>query len=89
MKTISATTSPNGTDTTFNDYLWNDPILVDTIVKDDSVELVYRQMAKLQGYPFYEQDRVYKIICSCKDGQWHEERVEGVIVPKSDEHYIF
>lgn len=70
-------------------WQWNEPILVETIKRESSVELIYRQTSKLDIYPMFEPDRVFKIICSCKDGKWNEERVDGVIIPKSDEHYIF
>ena len=87
---ISAiSTDSNSTETVNLDYLWNDPYLIDTIVNEDSVELIYRQSCKFQMYPMSEPDKIFKIICSCQKGRWHKERVEGTIIPKSDEHYVF
>ncbi|MCP4984849.1 MAG: hypothetical protein GY928_01930 [Colwellia sp.] len=78
------------TTTTFNTFL--EPTIVDVIEKDNCIEFIYKEMSQCSfgGFLPETQDKVFKIIFSCKDGVWNKsERIYGEIVPERDEQYIF
>ena len=70
------------------------PCLIDTIVKQDSIELVYRR-DPLFSYTVSEHvaqpdPKIFKVIYSCKNKKWHQsERIEGSFVGVKDETYQF
>lgn len=69
---------------------YGEPQLIDTIVKDDSIELVYTE-TKLWSMSFGDvEKRVFKIIYSCKEGKWNKsDKIYGEIIPASEERYEF
>lgn len=72
---------------------WDIPSLIEVIETEDSIELVYKETSGLT-YTIYPpippEDRVFKIVFSCKDGKWHKsERIYGKIVPSTKESYTF
>lgn len=69
---------------------YGEPRLMDTIVKDDCIELVYTE-TKLWSMSFGDVDkRVFKIVYSCKEGKWNKsEKIYGEIIPASEEKYEF
>ncbi len=69
---------------------WSEPELVQTIVKNQSVELIYTQHTTIfidwQG-PSY---RCFKIIFSCIDGKWNQSKpIYGEIIPATKQTYEF
>ena len=65
-----------------------DSFLIDTIVKENSIELVYKEVSIWNGL----DNRIYKIVYSCLDGKWHKsDRIYGEIIPKQviEETYKF
>lgn len=81
----------NNTGTTATWRPWSDPSLVKTIVNEDSIELVYKQYSMVStGFHGDFPSRVYKVICSCKDGKWHKsDPIEGEIISAVEEGYQF
>lgn len=83
---ISVTsTEPYRTSYTVSLY---DSFLIDTIVKENSIELVYKEVSIWNGL----DKRVYKIVYSCLDGKWHKsDRIYGEIIPEQviEETYKF
>lgn len=66
------------------------PYLVDTIVKDDCIELIYKQMSNYSNNWGELPIIVFKIIYSCKDGKWDvSERIYGKIIKATKESYEF
>lgn len=90
---ISGTISPESyctscTDCTSCTVSLYDSFLIDTIVKENSIELVYKEVSIWNGL----DSRVYKIVYSCLDGKWHKsDRIYGEIIPKQviEETYKF
>ncbi len=84
-------TGCTGTTAGFNP--WSNPYLIDTIVNQDSIELIYRQDAQFSyttGQESHTDIKIFKIIYSCKKGKWHKsERIEGSYISASDETYEF
>lgn len=72
---------------------WNNPILIKTQEKGDTVELFYKQESLFTNlnYPVGPpKQRVFKIVYSCKEGKWHKsDRVYGKIIPAQKERYEF
>ena len=65
-----------------------DSFLIDTIVKENSIELVYKEVSIWNGL----DKRVYKIVYNCLDGKWHKsDRIYGEIIPEQviEETYKF
>lgn len=84
---ISGTISPESYYTSCTVSLY-DSFLIDTIVKENSIELVYKEVSIWNGL----DSRVYKIVYSCLDGKWHKsDRIYGEIIPKQviEETYKF
>jgi len=69
---------------------YSEPKLIETIVKDDCIELVYTE-TKLWSFVNGTIDkRVFKVIYSCKEGKWNKsEKIYGQIIPASEERYEF
>ena len=84
---ISGTISPESYCTSCTVSLY-DSFLIDTIVKENSIELVYKEVSIWNGL----DNRVYKIVYSCLDGKWYKsDRIYGEIIPKQviEETYKF
>ena len=84
---ISGTISPESYCTSCTISLY-DSFLIDTVVKENSIELVYKEVSIWNGL----DNRVYKIVYSCLDGKWHKsDRIYGEIIPKQviEETYKF
>lgn len=69
---------------------WSEPKLVETIIKSESVELIYTQYTTIfidwQG----SEHRCFKIIFSCIDGKWNKSKpIYGEIIPANRETYKF
>ena len=88
--TCSGYSTPEGSIYTSSTYVYTThgtPYIIDTIVKDDSIEVIYKQECYLTGNYL-----VYKIIYSCKDGKWHvSDKIYGKIIEERiiEEHYEF
>ena len=69
------------------------PIRIDVIENNNFIEFIYKETSNiaLAVYPPRPpEERVFKIIFSCKDGKWHKsERIYGQIVSEQAESYIF
>ena len=73
---------------------WSYPSLIDTIVRQESIELVYRQDENIIATTTFDFNppriKIFKVIYSCKKGKWHKsERIEGSYISASDETYEF
>lgn len=95
---MNVSTLPNGTITTtttsfYRSQEWSEPELMEVNETEESIELIYREksMNMLMTYPpKYQDDRIFKIIFSCKDGKWNKsERIYGKIIPAVEETYEF
>ena len=67
---------------------WSTPFRIDVIEKNNCIET---SQITLTVYPISKpQERVFKIIFSCKDGIWNKsDRIYGEIVEEQAESYIF
>lgn len=67
--------------------------LFQIVEKENSIELVYKQTSMFQSttYPSKPpEQRIFKIIFSCKDGVWHKSKpIFGKVVPAQEETYKF
>ena len=84
---ISGTISPESYCTSCSVDLY-DSFLIDTVVKENSIELVYKEVSIWNGL----DNKIYKIVYSCLDGKWHKsDRIYGEIIPKQviEETYKF
>lgn len=83
----------DGDSTTANYSEWGVPFLIDTIVNQDSIELVYRQDPNFTYTTLYgvqPEPEIFKVIYSCQKGKWHKsDKIEGEYVSASDESYSF
>ena len=80
------TLTPNGT-TSSTHNLYSTPELIDTIVKKDSIELIYkRQYMVSTGYGM-PRPEVYKDIYSRVGGDVRREI--GTYIPYQEESYVF
>jgi len=69
--------------------VWNESRLIDTLVFDDRIELVYKQSSVLVTRPLIPP-KIFKVVYSCKKGKWHQsEKIEGSYRSASDETYEF
>ena len=69
--------------------VWNDPELIKFEIVGESIEVIYKETSRIIHYSYPDQ-RVFKVIYSCKDGKWNEsERIYGTIIPATDESYDF
>jgi len=69
------------------------PIRIDVVENNNCIEFIYKETSNITSsvYPSRPpEERVFKIIFSCKDGNWHKsERLYGEIVSEQAESYIF
>jgi hypothetical protein len=80
-------TPPFGTTTTSTHNLYSSPELIKAVVKDDSIELIYkRQYMVSNGYGM-PRPEVYKDIYSRTGGDVRREI--GTYVPAQEESYVF
>lgn len=64
--------------------------LIETIVLNESIELIYKRTSTLWVGMGTNNTQVYKVICSCVDGKWNKsEPIFGEIIPASNETYLF
>lgn len=74
---------------------WSTPERVDVIDTGNSIEMVYVQYSICSvwagsHHPIPSSKRVFKIVYSCKNGQWHKsDPIYGTIVPAQKEYYEF
>ena len=72
---------------------WNSPQLIKTQEIGETIEMVYKEtsMLCLAVYPpRTPEERVFKIVYSCKDGKWNKsERIYGTIIRATDESFSF
>jgi hypothetical protein len=72
---------------------YSTPIRIDVIENNNFIEFIYKETSNitLSVYPPREpEQRVFKIVFSCKDGKWHKsDRIYGEIVEAQSESYIF
>jgi hypothetical protein len=72
---------------------WTDPIRVEVIENNDSIEFIYKETSLMQLAiypPRPSEERVFKIVFSCVDGKWNKsERIYGKIIPAGSERYEF
>lgn len=81
-----------GTSSEFNQ--WSMPVLIRTEDIGKSIEMIYKQFKILTltnfGYQTQSEERVFKIVYSCKYGKWNKsEPIFGRIVPAHEEYYEF
>lgn len=79
-------------DTTYQS-LWNLPEFINAKEVGDTVEFLYKETSMI-SYTVYPslapEQRVFKIVFSCKDGKWHKsEPIYGTIIPATEESYEF
>lgn len=82
--------------TALNFEEWSSPILINTVVYEDRIELIYKQEPNftwtISGYILSPQPdpKIFKIVYSCKNGKWHEsDKIEGEYISARDETYEF
>ena len=69
---------------------YGNPRIIDTIINEDSIELVYIEELIVGRSWTSPERRVYKVVFSCKDGKWHKsEPIYGDIIPQQEERYEF
>lgn len=82
----------NTSETTYF-YIWSQPVLIKSEEVGDTVEFTYKETSMV-SYSLHPsrlpEQRVFKIVFSCKDGRWHKsERIYGTIIPATEEDYDF
>lgn len=72
---------------------WNTAELISTQEKGETIEMIYKETSMLSltiHPPIPPEQRVFKIVYSCRDGEWNKsERIYGQIVKSTNESYIF
>lgn len=90
---IGTTGTDPSTSTIISFNTWSSPVLVDTIINDDSVDFIYKETSMISTFkypPGSPNERVFKIIFSCIDGKHNKsERIYGEIIPATSESYDF
>lgn len=85
---ITTTTFQTGT-TGF----WGTPIFIEAKEVGKTIEFIYKQVSNmtLTIYPSPPpEERIFKIVFSCKKGKWHKsEPIYGKIIPAQEEYYEF
>lgn len=82
------------TDTSFSNQ-WSTPQRIQVIELQDSIEIIYKETSNViythSVYPSTDpEERIFKIIFSCKGGKWHKsDRIYGEIVSSTKESYEF
>lgn len=93
--TTSFTTPSGAPGSTTCEYSigWSDPEAIDFKEVGESIEIIYKEKSNMRFFVNFNEriknnERVFKIVFSCKDGKWHKsERIYGNIIPASDETY--
>jgi hypothetical protein len=80
------TLTPNGT-TSSTHNLYSTPELIDTIVKKNSIELIYKRQYMVSNGYGVPRPEVYKDIYSRIGGDVRREI--GTYIPHQDESYVF
>lgn len=77
--------------TTVNINPWGHSEFVEFIEYSARIEVFYKQHRMINSWPPpTDQERVYKIIFSCKDGVWHKSNpIYGKIIPAQSEYFEF
>lgn len=102
MKIPTNVASGGITTTTFQPVLWGGansfiswgaPIFIEAREVGKTIEFIYKQVSNttLTIYPSPPpEERIFKIIFSCKKGKWHKsEPIYGKIIPAQEEYYDF
>ena len=74
------------------DSLWSNPHRISVQETGESIEFIYKQTFMVSNGLWNEklQERVFKIVYSCKDGKWNKsEPIFGKIIPQQEEYYEF
>ena len=100
--TVEVNTDDNMTGTVSSNYCstetsffnpYSKPVRIDVIEQNDCIEFIYKETHQISytNYPAIEpEERVFKIIFSCKNGKWNKsDRLYGEIIPSSDQDYVF
>ena len=82
----------NTSETTYF-YIWSQPVLIKSEEVGDTVEFTYKETSMV-SYSLdpsrLPEQRVFKIVFSCKDGRWHKSKpIYGTIIPATEEDYDF
>ena len=72
---------------------WSEPTLIKSEEVGNTIEFTYKETS-LISYTVHPsllpEQRVFKIVFSCKDGKWHKsEPIYGTIIPATEESYEF
>ena len=71
---------------------WGSPSFLESKEIDETIEFIYKQVSN-NRYPSSTspiQERIFKIVYSCKDGKWNKsEPIYGKIIPSREEYYEF
>lgn len=80
----------DGTSSTISGQ-WSVPQQMDVIEKPDCLEIIYKETSNLWvGTHLVPEQRVFKIVYSCKEGEWHKsDRIYGKIHLAQRERYSF
>ena len=71
---------------------WNEPTFIKAIEVGETIEFIYKQTSMISYtiLPREPEQRVFKIVFSCKNGKWNKsEPIYGNIIPATDEYYDF
>jgi hypothetical protein len=83
----------NLTSSSITTTIWGTPIFIEAKEVGESIEFLYRQISNcvtLQYPSPPPEERVFKIVYSCKKGKWHKsEPIYGKIIPAQEEYYEF
>ncbi len=84
----------SGTNINTSTMTWGYPERVAVNEVGETIEMIYKQTSMITytgSFPDQRaEERVYKIVYSCKDGKWHKsEPIYGKIVPPQQEQYEF
>lgn len=98
MKITTNVASGSITTTTFQSEtgtikLWGAPIFIEAKEVGKTIEFIYKQISNI-AFTLYPspppEERVFKIVYSCKKGKWHKsEPIYGKIKPAQEEYYEF
>jgi hypothetical protein len=91
--TINLNGNLSGTTSITTNSLWGYSERVDVVETPSSIEMIYKETSMIT-YSIWPapppQQRVFKIVYSCKDGKWSKsEPIYGKIISAQDEYYEF
>lgn len=88
---LSPLTDPTITTGGLNE--WSEPKRICITEYHDRIEMIYKERSMVSYLSFSSpepEERVFKIVFSCKDGKWHKsDRIYGEIEPAAEERYYF